>query len=96
MATKLTDAERDKAVAGLPGWKYEAGAKALIRDFKFRDFSEAFGFMARVALLAQAANHHPDWSNSYNKVSVRLSTHDAGGVTANDAALAAAISKLVD
>jgi 4a-hydroxytetrahydrobiopterin dehydratase len=63
MATKLTDAERDNAVAGLPGWKYEAGAKALIRDFKFRDFSEAFGFMARVALLAQAANHHPDWSN---------------------------------
>jgi len=74
---------------------YDANADAISRDFKFKDFSEAFAFMTRVALLAQAANHHPEWSNVYNKVSITLTTHDAGGVTANDIALAEAIDKLV-
>ena len=65
------------------------------KALKFKDFSEAFAFMTRVALLAQAADHHPDWSNVYNKVSVTLTTHDAGGLTAKDVALAEAIDRLL-
>ena len=94
MPAKLSDADRDAALAGLDGWTFDAAANAIGRDFKFRDFSEAFGFMTRVALAAQAADHHPDWSNSYNKVSITLSTHSAGGLTANDIALATAIDGL--
>jgi 4a-hydroxytetrahydrobiopterin dehydratase len=95
MAEVLSEGERTAALQKLTGWTYDGAASALARDFKFKDFSEAFGFMARVALLAQAADHHPEWSNVYNKVSIRLSTHDAGGVTAKDVALAAAIDKLI-
>jgi 4a-hydroxytetrahydrobiopterin dehydratase len=94
MPAKLSDAERDAALAGLDGWTFDAAANAISRNFKFKDFSEAFGFMARVALAAQQADHHPDWSNSYNKVSITLSTHSAGGLTANDIALATAIDRL--
>ena len=93
MAAKLTAEERAVALTSLPGWTYDAGRDALLRDFKFKDFSEAFAFMTRVALLAQAADHHPEWSNVYNKVSIALSTHDAGGVSAKDTALAAAIDQ---
>lgn len=64
------------------------------RDFKFASFVEAWGFMTRVALLAEKANHHPEWSNVYNKVSIRLTTHDAGGLTSKDTELAAAINAL--
>ena len=88
MADKLTPAARDKALAGLPGWTFDAPADAITRQFKFKDFSEAFAFMTRVALLAQAADHHPEWSNVYNKVSITLSTHSAGGLTAKDVKLA--------
>lgn len=95
MPQKLNDADRQAALTTLSGWAYDAAANAIGRDFKFRDFSEAFGFMTRVALAAQQADHHPDWSNSYNKVSITLSTHSAGGLTSNDVALAAAIDKLV-
>jgi 4a-hydroxytetrahydrobiopterin dehydratase len=95
MATKLTDTERQAALQGLPQWRYDGSPGAVRREFGFKDFSEAFGFMTRVALLAQTAGHHPDWSNSYNKVAISLSTHDAGGVTRNDTELAAAIDKLV-
>ena len=95
MAAKLSLAEREKALSGIAGWRYDAAADALSRDFKFKDFSEAFAFMTRVALLAEAANHHPEWSNVYNKVSIRLTTHDAGGVTARDLALAKAIDGLL-
>jgi 4a-hydroxytetrahydrobiopterin dehydratase len=92
MVEKL-DAERLAAAAAeLPGWRHEAAAGALVKSFNFKDFSEAFGFMARVALAAQAADHHPDWSNSYNRVEIRLSTHSAGGVTDNDVKLARAIN----
>jgi 4a-hydroxytetrahydrobiopterin dehydratase len=94
MATKLTAAAREAALKGLPAWRYDKDSDAIQREFKFKDFSAAFGFMTRVALLAQAANHHPDWSNSYNKVTIALSTHDAGGVTRSDAELAAAIDLL--
>src|SRR6187549_1303107 len=81
MGDKLSAAERDKVLTGLPQWKHEASTDSIRRDFKFKDFSEAFGFMTRVALLAQAADHHPEWSNVYNKVSITLTTHKDGGVT---------------
>jgi len=95
MADKLSSSERDSALARLGAWKYETDSEAISRDFKFKDFSEAFGFMTRVALLAQAADHHPEWSNVYSKVSIALTTHSAGGLTAQDVALAEAIDKLI-
>ena len=94
MDKTLTESERGAALKRLAQWHQNAAGDAIERDFKFKDFSEAFGFMARVALLAQAADHHPEWSNVYNKVSIRLSTHSAGGVTGKDVTLAEAIDKL--
>lgn len=77
-----------------PSWTIANGK--LCRSFKFKDFSEAFAFMTRVAFLAEKQNHHPDWSNVYNTVHIALNTHDAGGaVTEKDHKLAAAIDKLV-
>jgi len=78
----------------LPLWAHDASKPAISRSFKFKNFSEAFGFMTRVALAAEARDHHPDWSNSYNKVEISLSTHSAGGVTEKDVSLAAVIDKL--
>jgi 4a-hydroxytetrahydrobiopterin dehydratase len=92
---KLGGRERDKALGRLKGWVYDEAADAISHAFKFKDFSEAFAFMTRVALLAEAAGHHPEWSNVYNKVSITLTTHDAGGVTAKDVALAEGIDKLI-
>ena len=84
----LSDEERATALAGLPGWRYDEEAGAIWRDFVFADFSAAFAFMTRCALAAEKADHHPDWSNSWNKVTVALSTHSEGGVTGKDIALA--------
>jgi 4a-hydroxytetrahydrobiopterin dehydratase len=84
----LSDEEREAALAALPGWRYDEEAGAIWRDFAFADFPAAFAFMTRSALAAEKADHHPDWSNSWNKVTVALSTHSAGGVTAKDIALA--------
>jgi 4a-hydroxytetrahydrobiopterin dehydratase len=95
MAERLSEAAREQALSGLDGWIYDAAADAITRNFKFSDFSEAFGFMTRVALAAQQADHHPDWSNSFNEVSITLSTHSAGGLTDKDVALAGAIDKLL-
>jgi 4a-hydroxytetrahydrobiopterin dehydratase len=95
MAEKLTDQAREDALSSLNGWIYDEKAAAISHDFKFKNFSEAFGFMTRVALLAESADHHPDWSNSYNKVTISLSTHSAGGLTANDTKLAKAIDALL-
>ena len=92
---KLNGKERETALGRIKGWVYDDAAGAISHDFKFKDFSEAFAFMTRVALLAQSADHHPEWSNVYNKVSVTLTTHDAGGVTAKDIALAEGIDKLL-
>jgi 4a-hydroxytetrahydrobiopterin dehydratase len=89
--TLLTDAGREAALQDLPGWSYDAHARAIRRHFAFADFSEAFGFMTRVALAAEKMDHHPDWSNGWNKVDIALSTHSAGGVTALDVILARAI-----
>jgi len=90
----LTDAERAEALAALPDWSPRADGLAIERRFKFRDFSEAFAFMTRVALLAEKHDHHPEWSNVYNRVTVVLTTHDAGGLSERDTKLAKAIDKL--
>ena len=76
------------ALAELPGWAAAEGRDALVKSFKFKDFNAAFGFMARVALTAEKLDHHPEWSNVYNRVEVLLTTHDAGGVTELDVRLA--------
>lgn len=94
MAGLLSEAAREKALAGLAGWSEAAGGKALTRTFTFRDFNEAFGFMARAALAAEKSDHHPDWRNVYRTVEVNLSTHDCGGVTERDVALAHIMNKI--
>ncbi len=91
MTAILTGSERDALLAEFPGWELGAGGHSIRRSFKFADFSEAFGFMTRVALAAEKADHHPEWSNVYNLVEIVLTTHDAGGLTARDFALARAI-----
>ena len=93
----LDPAARAALPATLPGWTVETAPPrdALRRSFRFRDFSEAFGFMTRVALLAEKHDHHPDWSNAWNRVEITLTTHDAGGLTARDVALARAIDALL-
>lgn len=95
MVETLDAQTRETALGRLNGWVYDPEAKAIRHEFKFKNFSEAFAFMTRVALLAEAANHHPEWSNVYSRVSIRLTTHDAGGLTAKDAALAEAIDRLL-
>ncbi|MBV9736043.1 MAG: 4a-hydroxytetrahydrobiopterin dehydratase [Acidisphaera sp.] len=91
----LSEAERAALAGTLPDWRMVEGRDAIRRGFRFRDFVEAFGFMARVALLAERRNHHPEWSNTYNQVEITLSTHDAGGLTPADVALAEAIDRLL-
>jgi 4a-hydroxytetrahydrobiopterin dehydratase len=76
------------------GWTLDDGGKALLRTLKFADFSEAFGFLSRVALYAEKADHHPEFTSVWNRVDLRLTSHDAGGVTERDVALAAAINRL--
>jgi 4a-hydroxytetrahydrobiopterin dehydratase len=88
---KLSSSERAAALKKLRKWKPVAGRDAITRKFEFGNFNEAFGFMTRVALLADKMDHHPEWSNVYNKVEVTLSTHDAGGVTQNDVDMATAM-----
>ena len=90
--TVLAEKQIENALRALPGWSLQGGK--LHRDFAFADFSEAFAFMTRVALAAEKRNHHPEWSNVWNKVSVDLVTHDAKGITERDVALALVISEL--
>ena len=92
---RLTDAERDAALAQLPGWTLRADGLAITRRFTFADFSEAFAFMTRVALLAEKADHHPEWANVWNRVDITLTTHDAGGLSARDIAMARAIGEML-
>ena len=86
MAVKLTDAEIKEQLTGLSGWTIENGK--LHKQFQFRSFIEAFGFMTRVALVAESMNHHPEWFNVYNRVTIDLMTHDAGGISTFDFQLA--------
>ena len=88
MVEKLSTAARAQALAGLAGWSDVTGRDAIRKEFKFKDFNAAFAFMTQVALAAEKADHHPEWSNVYNKVRVTLTTHDAGGVTQKDLDLA--------
>lgn len=92
MMKKLDAKSRTAALKKLKGWKEVKGRDAITKKFQFQDFNEAFGFMTRVALLADKMDHHPEWSNVYNKVEVTLSTHDAGGVTQNDIDMAEAMN----
>jgi 4a-hydroxytetrahydrobiopterin dehydratase len=81
----------EAALARLPAWRAAEGRDAVVRSLRFKDFAEAFGFMAEIALVAEKMDHHPEWSNVYNRVEVLLATHDAGGVTELDITLATAI-----
>ena len=90
---KLEGEARKNALAELKDWREVAGRDAIAKKFVFRDFNEAFGFMSRVALTAEKMDHHPEWSNVYKTVDVTLSTHDAGGVTEKDVALAKAMDR---
>ena len=91
-AIKLSEKEVSAELEKLPGWSIEQGK--LHRVFEFRDFRQAFGFMTAVAFAAEAMNHHPDWSNVWNKVTIDLTTHSAGGLTRNDFDLAGQIQKI--
>lgn len=91
--TKLSEEQIKEQLVSLEGWSYLD--QKLHRDFQFKDFTEAFAFMSRTALFAEKMDHHPDWSNVYNKVSIDLSTHDAGGVTELDFKLASLINKIL-
>lgn len=93
--TRLTDAESADALQSLPEWRLAGDGTGIERSFAFADFVEAFGFMSRVALLAEQADHHPEWSNVYNRVEIRLTTHDAGGMSRRDIALATQIDALL-
>ena len=93
-AEKLSAAELDSALAELPFWQKLSGRDALARSFKFKNFRQAFAFMTEVALLAEKADHHPEWTNVYNRLDMVLSTHEAGGVSERDIALAREIEKI--
>ena len=96
MIEQLDENERAAALDQLGEWDYDEARDAITRQFMFADFVEAFGFMTRVAILAEKADHHPEWSKVYNRVEVLLTTHDAGGLSTRDVALAKAIDALVD
>ena len=89
MVEKLSGPARQAALESLAGWREAAGRDAIEKRFQFADFNAAFGFMTRVALVAERLDHHPEWCNVYNRVDVTLATHDAGGVTERDIELAA-------
>lgn len=91
----LNDDERATALDQLDEWDYDEARDAITRSFTFEDFPAAFAFMVRVALLANTADHHPEWSNVYNRVDILLTTHDAGGLSERDVALAEAIDALI-
>ena len=91
---QLTEKEREWALAGLPEWTLRDDKLAIVRRYKFADFSQAFAFMTRVALIAEKRDHHPEWSNVYNWVEINLTPHDAGGLSQRDIDMAGAIDAL--
>lgn len=91
---KLSKDEAQSALGELEGWEFDCDGDAIRKVFKFTDFSEAWGFMARVALIAERSDHHPEWFNVYNKVDITLTTHDAGGLSQRDVEMANAIEGL--
>ncbi len=96
MVDQLSDAERAEALDALPDWDYDDGRDAISRTIVFTDFAEAFGFMTQVALIAERADHHPEWTNVWNRVEITLTTHDAGGLSERDIDLATAIDSILD
>ena len=92
---ELTQPERDALLSDNPGWTLREDGKAITRTFTFADFNEAFGFMTRVAIYADKADHHPEWFNVYNRVEMTLTTHDAGGLSKRDADMARFIAGIV-
>lgn len=95
MSSRLDDAARVAALATLKDWAMVEGREAIHRSLRFADFNAAFGFMARVALQAEKLDHHPEWSNTYNRLEIVLSTHDAGGLSSRDIELARFIDGLL-
>lgn len=96
MVEQLSEAERADALDSLPDWDYDEGRDAITRSIVFTDFAEAFGFMTQVALIAEKADHHPEWTNVWNRVEITLTTHDAGGLSERDIDLAGAIDSILD
>lgn len=94
MADRLTTEARDAALKDMPGWSVVADRDAVTRTFEFRNFQEAFGWMTRIALIAEKMDHHPEWFNVYKTVTVTLSTHDAGGVTDLDIEMAKKMDRI--
>lgn len=92
---RLSDEDRAALARDLPHWETIDGRDAIRRRIRCRDFSEAWGVMSRIALLAEAQDHHPEWSNVYNRIEIVLTTHDAGGLSARDVRLAQAIDRVV-
>jgi 4a-hydroxytetrahydrobiopterin dehydratase len=92
----LNQTERAEALDALPDWDYDEGRDAIRRSVVFADFAEAFGFMTQVALIAERADHHPEWSNVWNRVEILLTTHDAGGLSPRDIDLATAIDAILE
>jgi 4a-hydroxytetrahydrobiopterin dehydratase len=92
---QLSDEDRAEALDRLDEWDYDEARDAISRRFLFTDFSECFAFMTRVALLAESQDHHPEWSNVWNRLDIVLTTHDAGGLSARDVAMADAIEALL-
>ena len=95
MVRKLDDAARAALLTRFPEWTHEPERDAIVRRFQFADFAQAFGFMASVAIIAEKMDHHPEWSNVYNRVDILLTTHDCDGLSERDAKLAEAIEGLV-
>jgi 4a-hydroxytetrahydrobiopterin dehydratase len=95
MVEQLNEQQRAIALDRLGEWDYDEARDALTRSFLFADFSEAFAFMTRVALLAEKSDHHPEWSNVWNRVDVLLTTHDAGGLSERDVGMAEAVDRLL-
>lgn len=95
MVTRLTEGLRNESLASLPEWTHEPERDAITRRFVFKDFNEAFGFMTRVALLADKSDHHPEWSNVWNRVDILLTTHDADGLSIRDIQMAQAIDGML-
>lgn len=95
MVQKLDDDARTALLARFPQWTHEPTRDAIIRRFQFDDFAQAFGFMTSVAIIAEKMDHHPEWSNVYNRVDILLTTHDAAGLSERDAKLAEAIERLL-
>jgi len=91
MVDRLSDAAREQALTELTDWTHDPERDAITRKFAFDDFNEAFGFMTRIALIAEKMDHHPEWSNVYNRVEILLTTHDAGGLSERDVKMARAI-----